>query len=61
MCIFTALLQPTQVIDLENINGDCTNGGKTVSILIIATDKGTPSKSSNWYYYSGMNAFFLLY
>ena len=47
MCIFTALLQPTQVIDLENINGDCTNGGKTVSILIIATDKGIPNKSSN--------------
>merc|ERR1719376_1268365 len=45
--INTALLQPTQAIDLENINGDCTNGGKFVSTIIIATDKGIPSKSSN--------------
>merc|ERR1719376_116311 len=45
--INTALLQPTQAIDLENINGDCTNGGKIISIVIIATDKGIPSKSSN--------------
>ena len=41
------MLQPTQAIDLENINGDCTNGGKIISLTIIATDKGTPSKSSN--------------
>merc|ERR1719376_1989225 len=45
--INTALVQPTQAIDLENINGDCTNGGKIISIVIIATDKGIPSKSSN--------------
>ena len=44
---FTALLQATQAIDLESINGDCTNGGKIISLVIVATDKGTPSKSSN--------------
>ena len=45
---FSALLQPTQAIDIENINNvKCSNGGKTISIVIIATDKGSPSKNSN--------------